>query len=416
VFAPVSDVVVIGAGASGLVCALDLVRAGVDCTVVEASDGVGGRVRTDEVDGFLLDRGFQILLTAYPEVRRRLDLDALDLRAFSPGAVVRVGDRLVEVADPRRRPGKALATLSAPIGSFVDRLRLARLVVDVVSTPVRDLLRRPDLSTRARLEGCGFTPRMVDLFWRPLFAGIQLDPDLEVSSRRFDVILRMLAVGPTAVPAAGMGAVTAQLADGLPAGTVQFDARVERLDGSSVVLADGPTLRPRAVVIATEGPEAHRLAGDGVPDPGSRAAACCWYAGSEPPLAGRALALDGTGVGPARNVAVLSNVAPSYAPTGRSLVAAAVPGPDALDPGLTDRVTDQLARWFGSTTADWEHLRTDVVPHGQPAQAPPFAPRQRVDLGGGRFVCGDHRDTASLQGAMFSGGRTAAAVAAYLAD
>ena len=410
-----SDVVVIGAGAAGLVCALDLVRAGVDCTVVEASDGVGGRVRTDAVDGFLLDRGFQILLTAYPEVRRRLDLDALDLRPFAPGAVVRVEDRAYEVADPRRHPRHVLATLTAPIGSFADRLRLARLVVDVTTTPVRDLLRRPDTSTRARLEGCGFSPRMVERFWRPLFAGIQLDPDLEVSSRRFDVILRMLAGGPTAVPAAGMGAVPAQLADGLPAGTVQLDAAVERLDGTSVVLVDGPTLAPRAVVVATEGPEAHRLLGPVVPDPGSRAAACCWYATSEPPLAGTALALDGSSMGPARNLAVLSNVAPSYAPAGRSLVAAAVPGPAALDPDVGGRVADQLARWFGATTGDWQHLRTDVIAHGQPGQAPPLAPRRRVDLGEGRFVCGDHRDTASLQGAMFSGGRTAAAVVAYLA-
>jgi phytoene dehydrogenase-like protein len=411
----VSDVVVIGAGAAGLVCALDLVRAGVDCTVVEASDGVGGRVRTDGVDGFLLDRGFQILLTAYPEVRRRLDLAALDLRPFTPGAVVRVADRVYEVADPRRRPGQILESLTAPIGSLADRLRVARLVLDVTTTPVRELLRRPDRSTRARLEECGFSSRMVELFWRPLAAGIQLDPDLEVSSRRFDVILRMLARGPTAVPAAGMGAVTAQLADGLPTGTVQLDARVDRLDGTSVVLADGPTLSPRAVVVATEGPEAHRLLGAAVPDPGSRPAACCWFATPEPPLSGTSLALDGTAEGPARNVAVLSNVAPSYAPDRRSLVAAAVPGPDALDPDVGARVAVQLARWFGATTGDWQLLRTDVVPHGQPLQTPPFAPRRPVDLGGGRFVCGDHRDTASLQGAMFSGGRTAAAVAAYLA-
>ena len=308
-----------------------------------------------------------------------------------------------------------MSTLTAPIGSFADRLRLARLVVDVATTPVRDLLRRPDRSTRARLEGCGFSPGMVDRFWRPLFAGIQLDPDLEVSSRRFDVILRMLAVGPTAVPSAGIGAVTTQLADGLPAGTVQLDSRVDRLDGTSVMLADGPTLGPRAVVVATEGPEAHRLLGPVVVDPGSRAVACCWYATPEAPLAGTALALDGDPGGPARNVAVLSNVAPSYAPDGRSLVAAAVPGPAALDPGVDRRVVEQLARWFGASTGDWQHLRTDVIAHGQPRQAPPLAPRRRVDLGGGRFVCGDHRDTASLQGAMFSGGRTAAAVVAYLA-
>ena len=122
------------------------------------------------------------------------------------------------------------------------------------------------------------------------------------------------------------------------------------------------------------------------------------------------LVLDGEVSGPAKNVVVMSEVAPTYAPPGRALVAAAIPGPEALAPTVTTAVRDQLARWFGSTTGDWELLRTDVIPHGQPAQAPPFDPKQPVDLGDGSFVCGDHRDTASTQGAMFSGGRTAAAV------
>jgi len=255
---------------------------------------------------------------------------------------------------------------------------------------------------------------MVEAFWRPLFAGIQLDPDLEVSRRRFGVVLKMLASGPTAVPATGMGAIPSQLAAGLPDGTVRLGARVTRLDGTTVQLADGERMAARAVVVATDGPEAHRLLGAAVDDPGSRAVACCWFATAQPPLTGTALALDGTGSGPVRNLAVLSGVAPSYAPPGRSLVAAAVPGPDALRPDLPARVADQLAGWFGSTTADWEPLRTDVIPHGQPRQAPPFDPRRRVALGGGRFVCGDHRDTASIQGAMFSGGRTAVAVRRHL--
>jgi phytoene dehydrogenase-like protein len=411
----VTDVVVVGAGLAGLVCAHDLTRAGVDCTVVEASDGVGGRVRTDAVDGFLLDRGFQILLTVYPEVRDRLDLTALDLRPFAPGAVVRTMSGMHAVGDPLRRPTQLVETLRAPIGTLADKARLARLVLSVRAGSVHDLLRAPDGTTLDRLRACGFSDRMIESFWRPLFAGIQLDPDLEVSRRRFDVILRMLASGPTAVPAAGMGAIPHQVARALPASTVRLGARVDRIVGTAVHLDDGQVLDGRAVVVATEGPEAHRLLGTDVPDPGSRAAACCWFATAAPPLTGTALALDGTGSGPVRNLAVMSEVAPTYAPAGRSLVAAAVPGPDALDTGLRSRVVEQLARWFDTGTGDWEHLRTDVIPHGQPRQSPPFAPKRRVALGGGRFVCGDHRDTASLQGAMFSGERTAAAVVRMLA-
>lgn len=412
--APV-DVVIVGAGLAGLCCAQDLTRAGIECRILEASDGVGGRVRTDQVDGFLLDRGFQILLTAYPEVRHRLDLDALQLAPFEPGAVVRVDGGFHRVADPLRRPLLAAATLRAPVGSLADKARLARLVLDVRSHAVGDLLRRPETTTAVRLSRAGFSDRMVETFWRPLFAGIQLDPDLDVSSRRFDVILRMLATGGTAVPSRGMGAIPAQVAGTLPAGCVRLGARVTGVTSGGVTLEEEPRVPARAVVVATDGPTAHRLLGERVPDPGSRAAACCWFSTAGPPLAGATLVLDGGSGGPARNVVVMSEAAPSYAPPGRSLVAAAVPGPDALDPGVTDKVRQQVARWFGSTVAEWEHLRTDVIHHGQPAQSPPFHPKQAVSLGEGMFVCGDHRDTASLQGAMFSGGRAATAVLAHLA-
>jgi len=410
----VVDVVIVGAGLAGLACAQDLTAAGVECRVLEGSDGVGGRVRTDAVDGFLLDRGFQILLTAYPEVQRRLDLDALDLGLFEPGALVRVDQRFHRVGDPLRRPSQIPKTIAAPIGTLADKLRLARLIVDVRTHSVPHLLRRPDSTTADRLARAGFSNRMINSFWRPLFAGIQLDPDLVVSSRRFEVILRMLAVGPTGVPRLGMGEIPAQLASMLPHGTVRLAARVVGIDGSSVTLEGGEQVRAQVVVVATEGPAAHVLLGGDVIDPGSRSAACCWFAAPSTPLAGPVLILDGDASGPATNVAVMSEVAPSYAPAGRALIAAAIPGPAALDPTVTAATREQLARWFGSMTADWEHLRTDVIHHGQPLQAPPFNPKQHVALGEGRFVCGDHRDTASIQGAMFSGRRTATAVKQHL--
>ena len=404
------DVVIVGAGLAGLACAQDLTRAGFECQVLEASDGVGGRVRTDAIDGFLLDRGFQVLLTAYPEVARRLEVDALDLQFFEPGATLRVRGGFHRVADPRRRPLQIPSTLTAPIGTLADKVRLLRLVLDVRRHPVAELLRRPDTTTADRLAREGFSDQMIESFWRPLFAGIQLDPQLETSSRLFDTILRMLAIGSTAVPRRGMGAIPEQLAATLPADTVRFGARVVSVDGSHVMLDNGERVDGRAVVVATEGPAAHELLGDRVPDPGSRAAACCWFSAPHAPLPGPMLVLEGEANGPATNLAVMSEVSSSYAPAGRALVAAAVPGPDALGPTVTIRVRDQLARWFGSTSSEWEHLRTDVIPHGQPVQRPPFHPKRAVTLGEGLFVCGDHRDTASIQGALFSGGRAATAV------
>ncbi|MGF1598899.1 MAG: NAD(P)/FAD-dependent oxidoreductase [Acidimicrobiales bacterium] len=408
------DVVVVGAGLAGLACAQDLVRAGVHCTVLEAADGVGGRVRTDKVDGYQLDRGFQVVLTAYPQIQQRFAVGALEFCLFEPGALVRRRGRFHRVGDPLRRPLQLPPTLVAPIGSLVDKARLARMILDVRRHSVPELLRRPDMATSERLANAGFSSLMIESFWQPLFAGIQLDPLLEVSSRRFDVILRMLAVGATAVPRLGMGALAAQLESTLPDETVRLGARVARVDDAGVVLDDGERVDARVVVVASDGPSAHRLLGDRVADPGSRAVGCCWFAASSAPVAGRTLVLDGEGSGPVKNLAVMSEVSPSYAPPGRALIAAAVPGDEALDPSVTVRVREQLARWFGSATTEWEHLRTDVIAHGQPVQAPPFAPKQRVALGGGLFVCGDHRDTASTQGAMFSGERTAAAVLQHL--
>ena len=211
------DVIVVGAGLAGLACARTLTAAGLDVAVLEASDGVGGRVRTDHVDGYLLDRGFQILLTGYPELGRWVDLDDLDLRRFTPGARVWFDGSFHTVGDPLRRPpGPAGHAHSRPIGSFADKLRILGAVASVRRGSVPDLLRRPETTTAERLRSLGFSDRIVERFFRPLFAGIQLDPDLEVSSRRFDVILRMLAVGDTAVPAAGMAALPEAIAAAAP--------------------------------------------------------------------------------------------------------------------------------------------------------------------------------------------------------
>jgi phytoene dehydrogenase-like protein len=406
------DVIIVGAGMAGLTCAEDLTRAGIDTLVLEASDGVGGRVRSDLVDGYRLDRGFQILLLAYPQVQQRLDLERLDLGRFAPGAIVRSDGGLHRVSDPRRRPKDLLRSAATPVASPMDKLRAARLLLDVCTHSPKELLRRPDRSTAQRLAAAGFSRGFIERFWQPLFAGIQLDPDLEVSARRFELILRMIALGDTALPRDGLGAVSAQIAQRLPAHAIRTHAEVATVAPDQVTLTDGEIVTARAVVVATEGPTAHRLLGDAVPDPGSRAAACCWFALPTPPLRQPFLILDGAGreAGPALNVVVMSEVQPRYAPPGRALLAAAVPGPLALAPDLEQRVQNQLAGWFGAGFSDLQPLRTDVIPHGQPLQSPPLHPRRRVDLGEGLFVCGDHRDTASLQGAMFSGERTARAV------
>ncbi|MBK9180680.1 MAG: FAD-dependent oxidoreductase [Acidimicrobiales bacterium] len=403
-----APVVIVGAGLAGLACARTLHGAGVSSVVLEAGDGVGGRVRTDHVDGFLLDRGFQVLLTAYPELARQLDVAALELRRFEPGALVWRDGSLHRVADPLRQPGHALATLRAPIGSLADKARVGWLRQQLRRGPAADLLRRPETTTADALRRRGFSPAIIERFFRPLVGGIQLDPSLATSSRMFDVIFRTLSDGDAAVPAAGMGAIPAQLAGVLPAGSVHLGTRVEALDGTAAVLAGGRRVDADALVVAVEGPEAARLLG--LPAVGSKPASCVYFAAdaADAPVHEPVLVLDGASSGPVANLAVLSAVAPAYAPAGKALVAAACPGTLAAD--LEDEARRQLRGWFGAPVERWELLRTYRIPHGQPDQRPPLHPRQRVRLGGRRYVCGDHRDTASIQGALFSGRRTAEAL------
>lgn len=404
------DVAVVGAGLAGLAAARVTSAAGLHTVVLEASDGVGGRVRTDVVDGFRLDRGFQILLTAYPEVEAQLDLDALALCRFEPGARVWLGDRFARLADPFRQPSALLDTALAPVGTLGDKARVALLRHDVVSHSAAELARRHDATTADALIQRGFSAAMIEQFFRPLLGGIQLDPGLGTTSRMFELIFRSLALGDAAVPAGGMGDIPTQMAARLPADVVQLDTAVQAIDGTTVQLADGPAVRAAVVIVATDGPTASRLLGL---DPvGSKAASNVWFAADRAPVDHRALLLDGSGKGPALNIAVMSNVAPGYAPAGRALIAAAIPG--RADRDLAAAVRAQLRGIFGGEVDRWEELRTDVIAHGQPLQPPHSPMKRRVRLGAGRYVCGDHRDTASIQGALFSGRRTGEAVLADL--
>lgn len=397
-----------GAGLAGLACALECRRLGRRVTVLEASDGVGGRVRSDTVDGFRLDRGFQVLLTAYPEAARRLDLDALDLRRFEPGALVRRNGGFHRVADPFRQPTRLLATARSPVGSLIDKARIALLRRRLLAADPRQLLRAPETTTAERLRAAGFSAEIIERLFRPWFAGVMCDPELRTTSRMFDVLFRMFAAGDSAVPATGMQAISDQLAAGLPDGAVRLVTPVHSVRADGVVTEDGADLVASVVVVATDGVRAAELTP--IERPGSRGSTTMWFAAERAPIDEPVLLLDGDGCGPAQSAAVMSNVAPDYALAGGSLVVASIAGTTA--PDLEEAVRTQLTGWFGPAVRSWRLLREDRIAHALPEQSVPTSPKRNARLTNGVYICGDHRDTASIQGALFSGRRAAAALVA----
>jgi phytoene dehydrogenase-like protein len=413
-----TDVAIVGAGLAGLACARALDAAGRSVVVLEAQDGIGGRVRTDRVDGFLLDRGFQVLSTAYPEVRSGLDLVALDVGRFYPGALVRVDGRFVRVADPFRRPWDALRGLLAPVGSIADKLRVLRLRRRACSGSLEDLLERPETRTIDFLTAAGFSRRMIDRFWRPFLGGIFLERELATSSRKTEFALRAFASGDACLPASGMGAIAKQVAAALPAGAIRLRSRVEAITDSGVRLVGGETVEATKVVVATEGPATASLVG--VPDPGSISTTCVYYAAPRSPIREPVLVLDGEGAGPVNNVCVPTDVSPSYSRSGESLVSCTVLGERSTDDDELDHgVRAQMCGWFGPEVDDWRRVRTYRIRHALPLRARfggavgRAAPDETLrPLPSKTVVCGDWLDVPSLQGAMRSGRLAAQAVLA----
>ena len=410
---PRADVVVVGAGLAGLCAARHLAANGIDVVVLEAGDAVGGRVRTDVVDGFVIDRGFQLYNPAYPEGRRTLDHGALDLRPLTRGVLVAQGSRRWRLADPRSEPGWAFDAARSRLGSPLDYARFGRWALRLARTRPAVVVGRPDTTAATELAALGFSDRFVDSVLRRFLTGVFLEPDLATSRRFLDLVVRSFVRGTPSLPSAGMGAIPHQLAAGLPDGTVRLATAATKVSGTGVVTSGG-TVAAQAVVVATDPATAGRLLPD-LDCPPMRSVTT-WYHS----VRGRELT-DGRGVlvvdadqeAPLVNSVAVSNAASTYAPAGWTLVSSSVLGVDTTS-AMERRVRHHLARLHQTATTDWELVTVTPVPEALPAMPAPHDFRRPVRLGDRLFVAGDHRDSSSIQGAMVSGRRAAQAVLAEL--
>lgn len=399
------DVVIVGAGISGLTCARVLSDAGVDFIVLDRSEAIGGRIRSDRVAGFILDHGFQVLQTAYPEAGRVLDFGKLGLKAFWPGVALRKEDRFFHLSDPVRKPRDIWATLTAPVGSFADRLRMLKLLADNRRIGVKGIFASPDLPADQFLKDYGFSKSMRDQFFRPFFAGACLDPEIQASSRVFRYLFDIFARGDAALPADGMGAIPAQLAEGLPETAIRLNTWVVSLEDGRVVVDTGEQIRARKIVVAAEGPETARLLNQPTDRP-AIGEKCLYFAAATPPVSRPALMLNSHKGELINNIAVPSLTAPTYSATGEALIAVVVlgnrlPGGQALE----QAVRRELIQWFGPETTDWRHIRTYEIDHALPDQSPPMtADVDRViRVGSHIYCCGEYRQVPGIQWALRSG-------------
>jgi len=404
-----TEVIIVGAGIAGLACAQRLLQDKIPFLVLEADHQIGGRVKTENIDGFLLNYGFQVLQTAYPEARRILDYDRLKLKSFAPGAIIRADGKFHRIADPRRRPRDLLSTLKAPIGTLGDRLRILRLARNVRHTTVAGIFHTPDMSTLDFLRSEGFSEKIIQRLFKPFFAGVCLDPEIKASSRVFRHIYRVFSEGEAAIPSRGMGAIAEQLAEGLPGQRIRTGTRVQSIAEREVILASGEKVKGRAVVVATEGPEAARLLGASKPV-GSRGELCLYFTAKESPIAEPYLILNGDGTGWVNSLTIPSIVAPSYAPAGHALISVVVIGRLSADNATAEKtVRQELTEWFGAEVSDWRHLKTYRIVHALPEQPPPMPdPMEKpVAEKSGIYVCGEYGSVPGIQWALLSGRQAA---------
>lgn len=408
--------VIVGAGLSGLCCARTIQRAGGTAEIYEASDGVGGRVRTDSQDGFLLDRGFQVLFPSYPAIRQEIKLDALNPQAFDPGAIVCHEDNRYPIADPLRKPSLAFASATAPLFRFKDKLLVAKLTAKIASMSVEQIFRMTDKPMGVYLRQFGFSETFLDRFMRPFFAGIFLEKEMATSVRMFAFVYKMISQGQTALPAEGMGAIPAQIAADLEPNTLHLHSPVRELIRSGervtgIRLEDGTAINADCVVIATPADTTAQLTGLPIPVRW-RTSLTAYFALSESLHSHKMLLLFPKSDSFVNDAAIVSNVVPSYAPKGEHLLSTTIiANPDVYtDAEIALLVRQQFAPYFPkSQPENWRLMkvyRNRWAQFAQPAGIWSDLPSPRTGVPG-LILAGEITQSSSLHGALAAGQRAA---------
>jgi protoporphyrinogen oxidase len=362
------------------------------------------------VDGYTLDHGFQVLLTAYSECQSILNYDALELGCYEPGALIWTGEtnRFKTLVDPMRRPAKLLQVALSPVGSLGDKLRVVSLKNTLAKKSVPAIYEANESTTLDYLKAREFSYSMIEQFFKPFYAGIFLENELGTTSRMFEFVFKMFGQGYAALPKGGMQSIPAQMVQQLKTTTLQLNERVKALDNCSVTLSAGDIVCAKHLVVATDMSQAAALTKGDVEDRQWNSAQCYYFSAPSSPAPGKLIALNSSGKGSITNLSVPSDINTSYAPDGRALLCV------STDKGVAiSTLEDELRSWFGRDADAFTFLKNYEVPHALPRQRPGDLLFGKAPLKNkhGLWICGDHRYASSLQAAMASGRMVGEAIA-----
>ncbi|MEM1326996.1 MAG: NAD(P)/FAD-dependent oxidoreductase [Bacteroidota bacterium] len=405
--------IIIGGGIAGLSAANYLHKAGQEVLILEATDRVGGRVKTDQVDGFTLDHGFQVLLTAYPEARQLLDYDSLQLKSFLPGARIFCADgKIRQLGDPLRWVGSTFATLFNSVGNWGDKFNVLSLRTRLQQTSIEDIFQREEITTLQILRDYGFSEEMIEQFFRPFLGGIFLEKELTTSRRMFDFVFKMFSTGDTAIPESGIEAIPKQLASRLPQTAIRVDAEVVHIDGQKAQLKNGEVLEAENIIIATQAPIVQQYF-DLPAKTTAESTTNVYFSAPNAPDDKAILSLIAEKNQLVNNCCVLTQLSSHFAPEGKHLISVSTIGKDEFsDEKRAQQVQRELQKWWGDQVNDWQYLKTYHIDYALPeaSHVRHDLSRQEINPKTGLYICGDHLLNSSLNAAMHTGRLVAEAI------